>query len=395
MTDSDDPGQALDPASDNPTVKPSAESATARTSTPKTPEPAVDETTRPQRAKSGRPLAVLSLLVALAAAGVGGYLFWLAWVDDPDARIGAVVQPQLEDWRRDSARRAEVNAQEFAALRDELVSVRADLAAQQAALAEAQAAMAEAIMAQSDTQPPSPREWKLAEVEYLLSIANHRLLLQRDVDSADALLARADGLLAEVDDFAYHEVRAMLADERLALRTFEGVDLQGLFLRVEAVKGLLERLPLRLPEYIADTDLPRTEGAPADDGSMFEALLSRLEGLVRFRRHEGTPMRPLLAPEQADYLEQHLRLALDRAQLAVLRGNQAIFEASLLSAKEWLHRFVDPNHATVVEATRELDELLAVDLEITPPDISGALARLRELRSRARERARSHEAAPE
>ena len=49
--------------------------------------------------------------------------------------------------------------------------------------------------------PPSEREWKLAEVEYLLRIANHRILMERDVVAARDLLSAADAVLNDLDDF--------------------------------------------------------------------------------------------------------------------------------------------------------------------------------------------------
>ena len=113
---------------------------------------------------------------------------------------------------------------------------------------------------------------------------------------------------------------------------------------------------------------------------MLDAFLDRLGGLVRFRRHAGEAIRPLLAPEEAAYLEQHLRLALERAQLAVLRRDREIFEISLGAARDWLHRFLDPGRTKVAQALGELDDLQSVDLDVRPPDISRSLERLRELR---------------
>ena len=334
-----------------------------------------------QPTKPGRTVAVLALLIALAAAGLAGYLFWLDWSDDPDAHAETLVRTEISAVRSEENRRQEQMQQTFTALADELEAVRGELAEQQALLVGTRKALAEAHATRPAEAPPSPREWKLAEVEYLLSVANHRLHLQRDAKGAATLLERADDLLADIDDFAFHDVRALVSAERLALRTFEDVDIEGLFLRLEAAKSLLEGLPLRLPEYVSG-DPEETDAADGDE-SMVASLLSRLEGLVRFRNHEGESVRPLLPPDQAEYLEQHLVLALERAQLALLRHDQPIYANSLRSARQWLHRFVDPKRAVVVEATRELDALLAVDLGAELPDISGSLTVLRELRGGA------------
>lgn len=327
--------------------------------------------TKPRR--TGRTLAAFALLLSLLAVGGSGYLLYVAWLTEPDARFEAAIgayQGDLANFHR-------ATAEEVAALRGELAGLGEELAAQRQALAQANAAMTESVVDEVASAPPTPREWRLAEVEYLLTVANHRLLLQDDATGAERLLALSDVVLADLDDYRFHEVRALLAEERLSLRTFEHADTQGVFLRLEAVKELLDHLPLRLPEYAADDGVSPGNN---EDATLPDAFLDRLGGLVRFRRHDGEAIRPLLAPEQAEYLEQHLRLALERAQLAVLRRDQEIFEISLRAARGWLHRFVDPNRTAVAGAIRELDELLSIALDVQPPDISRSLGRFRELR---------------
>lgn len=115
---------------------------------------------------------------------------------------------------------------------------------------------------------------------------------------------------------------------------------------------------------------------------MLEALLARADGLVRFRRHDLEARRPLPAPDEAAYLERHLRLALDRAQLAALRRDQQIYVASLAAASDALAAFVDPTRAAAAALADELDALQGLDLAKPMPDISRSLAKLRDIRRR-------------
>ena len=332
-----------------------------------------DQAPTPRKPRRG--LAVLALLVSLIALSASGYLYWrLVWQAEfgLDSRFA-----ELEaTFARDLARLAG----EDEAAQVERKRLADDLAAQVQVLASTRTALTAAASAAPRQAPaPAPRDWQLAEVEYLLRLANHRLRLEHDADGATDLLSSADEILADIDDFAFHDVRALLAEEMAALLAYEGADVQGVFLKIEAIGGLLDQLPLRLPEYAA---VDRAQTVPASDPepSTLAALLGRLEGLVRFRRHDADTRRPLLSPEEVVYLEQHLRLALERAQLAALRGDQAIFAASLTAARDWLEEFVDPSRDAVATVRSELDVLLAVDLATTPPDISGSLAKLRELR---------------
>ena len=380
MADSDSDPTKPEPPGDAPRdAKPKAPTKPAAPIPPEQPGkpiPAVPSTPTPAKhRKTGRTLATFALLLSLVAFGGSGYLLYLAWLDDPDARFEAAIGA----YQGDLANFHGATTEAVAALREELAGLGEELAAQRQALAEARAAMTDAVADNVANAPPTPREWRLAEVEYLLTVANHRLLMQDDANGALRLLALSEGVLADLDDYRFHEVRALLVEEQLALKTFDYADAQGVFLRLEAVKDLLDRLPLRLPEYAADdADEAFSEDSP--DASLLDALLDRLGGVVRFRRHDDEAIRPLLAPQEAEYLEQHLRLALERAQLAVLRRDQEIFEISLRAARAWLHRFLDPSRTAVAQAMGELDELQSTNLEVRPPDISRSLGRLRQLR---------------
>ena len=59
----------------------------------------------------------------------------------------------------------------------------------------------------------SEQGWGLSEVEYLLRIANQRLLLQTDVKTAKLALLSADARLRELADPHYFDVREQIAAE--------------------------------------------------------------------------------------------------------------------------------------------------------------------------------------
>ena len=316
----------------------------------------------PVKARGGRLLASLALLLSLATLGAAGYLYYeyvhldrlgLFGSDDRWERVTG-------DLAALETRLAELSRQQSAAF--EAVEERA-----RAARRATEEALRESLAEVARQAPPSTSEWRRAEVRYLLRIANHRLLLERDVAGALDLLHAADAILAELDDFALHEVRARLADEMAALAGVEGIDLQGMFLRLEALKRELDRLPLRVPEYL----VAETEAAPGDD-SFWGVLGDEIGGYLRLRRFDGA-VKPLLAPEEAVYLELNLRLMLERAQLAAVRREQLLFEESLATAAEWVERYLDGDDRAVQHLLSELRALQAVDLAQPLPDISGSL----------------------
>ena len=60
--------------------------------------------------------------------------------------------------------------------------------------------------------------WLIAEAEYLLRLANQRLIMAGDTVAAQALLKSTDNILMELDDASLHPVRAAVAADLAALR---------------------------------------------------------------------------------------------------------------------------------------------------------------------------------
>ncbi|MYE11360.1 MAG: hypothetical protein F4X99_06800 [Gammaproteobacteria bacterium] len=336
------------------------------------------EETRPRRRSGGFAVTVLSL-VSLIAIGLAGYLFWrIEWanpVTAVEARLDdrvARLQGTLNDARSTSE----------AGLSARIAEVEETLARHGDALDASRTALADAVAEQRREAPPDARDWRLAEVEYLLRVANNRLLLERDPATAERLLGAADAILEELDDYAFFDVRSLLAEERLALREVGAANTQTVFLRLEALKDGLAELPARIPEYFgapAVSPDPDTVAGEEEPASGWATLLDRLSNLYQFRTREGIAPRPLLRPDEAVYLEFNLRLALERAQLGALRNDQLLYRESLASARAWIDEHLDPESPAVQGVGDEIDTLLRLDVEAPLPDISRSLARLREL----------------
>jgi uroporphyrin-3 C-methyltransferase len=309
-----------------------------------------------RKRRSGAGLASFALLLALAALGGVGYLYWQVNLapQSQDPRL-AVLEARLGELETRNA----VTGEEVAgAIRRETDRIAAELRAE-----------IEQRTAAAGGGAVAPRDWQLAEARFLLRMANHRLLLERDSRGAVELLRAADAVLVATEDFALHDVRARIAEEVLALESVPAGDSEGLFLQIEAIKRDLDKLPLRVPELkpAAPEQVP-----PAN---FLAAVRDELERLVRFREFDGAA-RPLLAPEEAVYLELNLRLMLERAQLAALHGQQTIYSQSVGTAAGWVGSYLD---VTAPDVRRVLDGLQAlekVDVATPLPEISGSLRAL-------------------
>ena len=352
-------------------------------------QPPVDELPAPERRKS-RGLAVAFVaLLSLASMAAAGYLYWRVEGIGGSGGIESRLGDDIARLEREVVRARSMTRSGTDEMQASIAELERMLAAHGESLQRVQASLS---MEARPDRAPDPKAWRLAEVEYLLRIANNRLLMERDTRAADQMLATADAILEELDDYALYDVRAILAEERMALANAKTANAQSIFLTLEAIKDALPELPLKQPEYFELKDAsggeatedsvdetPTASGSERD--SIGEALKDRFFGLFEFRTRESVAPRPLIRPEEAIYLELNLRLALERAQLAMLRGNQTLFATSLKTAREWLDEYVDPEHAATQRIAQDLDRLASLDIEQPMPGISGSLARLLELQS--------------
>lgn len=313
-------------------------------------------------------LVLVALGLALVSAGYVGHRLYVDLTrDDPLAQLRERVGSQLTEQgnrlgelnrtlRESETRHSSLQL----TTEDELATLRERLDAVVRMVAEAAA--------------PSKREWKLAEVEYLLRIANHRATMEQDVRGALKLTQAADGVLESLDDFSLHDVRAELAREINALKLVPGLDVSGIYVRIDALNEQVGRLQARKPwEQSQDP----VNDAPVEERSAWAMIAERLSYLVRIRVADALPRRPHLSADEVRYLHQVLHLQLEQAKLGLLQTDQALYAGSLASTAMWVREYFDPEAATSVVVLDELSALAGIQIVNEIPDISGSLNLLR------------------
>jgi len=232
-------------------------------------------------------------------------------------------------------------------------------------------------------------DWKLAEVEYLLRLANQRVQLQHELAGAEALLKAADTILAELDDPTLIQVRELLAQERLALGEANKLDRQGLYLKLQALKTRIkesvlppqqfsEERPLRADEaltFSSAADTPTDADAIAStDAKAQSSLWDQLLNLVQVRHRDEAFDAPL-RQSQYQLLEHSLLLMIEQAQWALLKQEQSLYQESLNNAVEWIDGKL--RHSAAQSLMGELQALANEDVRQALPDISASLRQLR------------------
>ena len=328
------------------------------------------------------------LLVLLLGGAVGGGAAWiypqlLAKEERLQARVAELessagreqadldaLADRLGDDLEDGLAGAESAS---AAIRSELAARQSDLDEQLATLETRLSSVAEE---QARFNSSDRDGWLLAEAEYLLRLANQRLLMAGDADAARALLNSADGVLKEIDDPGLYDARAAVASDLAAVRAIPGIDIEGIYLRISALSDQASNLVIfRMPEQ---GEAPAPEAAETWQDRLqqgYRAALAKLSEYIIIRRRD-VPMQALMDPQWEGLVRQNLTMLLEQAQVALLSGNQTLYTESLERAQYWVDQFIDSDEVNAQAVARELrllaDERIAVPL----PDISRSASAL-------------------
>lgn len=351
---------------------------------------------KPKRSGGGA-VAWLALLVAVLALGAVGYNIYSDWrtqrqaesasgdfeasldslgrrIDDSNAAIGAVAEDIVAltsaDTSTDDAVAAlKLQLADIGERLQLLNSLPVRIANTEAALANLQGVSAGA----RDT-------WLLGEAEYYMQLANAQLQLAGNPELAGLALGMADERVAQLANPALTNIRIALADEIAALAGMQTPDIEGITLQLASLAREVEKLPLRPVERIAE------EAGEASDEEMnrldraWNSIKSATSGMIKHRTTDEKVM-PLISPDAEYFLRTNLALQMQTARLALLRGEQSVYESSLADAARWLERYFDANSTQVATAIETLNSLRGAMVDAEVPDISQSLQLLRQYNS--------------
>lgn len=220
-------------------------------------------------------------------------------------------------------------------------------------------------------------DWVLAEVEQTLAIAAQQLQLAGNVPAALTALQTADARLARSDRPQFIPLRKVIARDIERLKLAPNLDVPGMTLRLDQVIAAVDTLPLLVdgrPPASAETRAPASE--PGWWGRAWGAIWAELKGLVRVQRLDAQDQ-SLLAPEQAYFLRENLKLQLLHARLALLQRNETAFKSDLRAASAQLVRYFDTRQKPVASAAATLAQLQAAAVNVELPSLNESLVAVR------------------
>ena len=232
----------------------------------------------------------------------------------------------------------------------------------------------------ADVSGRRPADWLLAEADYLVRMAGRKLWLEHDVKTAMMMLQSADSRIEDLDDPSLLPLRARLAEDLQVLQQVNQVSTSSVALALGAMFKQVDNLPLAFFKKPESAEVAENVTDSIDD---WRSNLARnwREFTTNFFSVERvtTEIKPFMSQQQQWLSKEQLKLALQQAQFAALQENSALYKQSLQTAADLLLEFFDTEHASVIQFSTSLSNLLQTDFEHSYPEQFNAAPLLQDL----------------
>ncbi|ORU90072.1 MAG: hypothetical protein A6F71_03675 [Cycloclasticus sp. symbiont of Poecilosclerida sp. M] len=311
--------------------------------------------------KSSSGLSWFAVILSLSIAGLGAFIYI-----NFQQQLGALKQKNEQSVRKykSASDQAKKDLTEQLQAYEKLSSEKLDLLQEQVG--------------------KNKRQWLIAEAEYLASLANSRLRLANDINTAVVALKAADQRLRKNGDPLTFPVREQIAKELSDLASTELPDIIGLSAKIIALEATVGQLKIStLHTEIAKTkkgtkNKVDAQPLPKNIEETLRDAWKNFSKLIVIRRHNQS-LSALMAPEQVELIRKSLALKLEGARIALITHDQALYSANLALVAKWIEDYFDTDNAPVNAAINQIKELEKTRITYQLPDISLSLKMLREL----------------
>ncbi len=241
--------------------------------------------------------------------------------------------------------------------------------------------LAELRTQQVSVSEPS-QQWRLLEAEYLIGMASQKLLLEKDISTAMALLEQADSALLASTSNNVFAARQAIAAELTSLRNTEALDREGIYLRLDNLLAQMEAIDLlnSMRESFESRRAGESQAVAieTDADGLFNSSLEFLGSIFVWRKWEEAPD-AMLASGQEVLIKQNLRLMLEQAQLALLMRDGTLYRQSLAKGSSWFQRYAITDSVAGQSLLSEIEQLSSIDIDPPLPALNQSLTAISRL----------------
>lgn len=218
-------------------------------------------------------------------------------------------------------------------------------------------------------------DWQLAEVEYLMRVAQHKLILQDDFEGAAITLQAASDKIALTGDPGLLPVRVMISEEIADLKTRKRPDLVGMTL---ILAQLARQVRVLEPGFAVRVDVAPDAPAAPEPQDWLDKIDRFVDSLISVRYEDAAPTEiEANVANVSETLEDNLKLA----RWAVLDRDAYQYAQLIEQSLRLVREFYDLDNAANHDFMRQLQDLQKTQLRPEKPDITGSLRELQRILS--------------
>jgi uroporphyrin-3 C-methyltransferase len=193
-----------------------------------------------------------------------------------------------------------------------------------------------------------PNYWLAAEANFLIQLAERRLLIEQDVQTAIQLLIDANQRLTAMNDPSVFPIREAISEDVASLYAVKQPNTDDIYLTLSGLSSELANLPFAAYMIPEPTEQVQEETV-SDDINDWQTNLSIsvkrfFEFFVDINHHEK-PIEPQLPPQQKWYIVANLNTQITMAQRSSLDFSQARYQDALDKIILWTKQYFDVESA--------------------------------------------------
>ena len=228
--------------------------------------------------------------------------------------------------------------------------------------------------------------WLVDEVEVTLNAASQQLLLSSNVPVAVTVLENIEARLNRFEQPELLPIKQAISQDLAALKNRPYLNISATVLRLDRLETGIATLPL-----LVDSTLTERNAKPeavSQAGSFWsrawENTAALLKTLVEVRTLD-TNDAMLIAPEQAYFVRENLRLRLLDARVALLQHNGEVYQNDLGAIETTIKQYFDVNSPNAQAWLKEISELKSLEMRMVSDDaLKASLAAVRDYQNNTR-----------
>jgi uroporphyrin-3 C-methyltransferase len=305
-------------------------------------------------------LAFFAFIISLATASAVGFFWW-------QSQMWLKTQEQIEQLKKQSEATTQQN---IGQLQSQLSQLQQRLQSQNRSAEQFNNDIASLTARVKELGQSQPNHWLAAEALYLVNLAERRLLVEQDIQTAIELLLAANVRLTAMKDPSVFHIRSAISEDVAALYAIVQPDSDAIYLTLSGLISQIETLPFAhvyIPDPQALEKVEEVSDNIDDWQSNIKTSISRFMGHFISVTRRDRPVGPELPADQQWFVRANLKTQLLMAQTAVLDQNNKVYQDALAQTHGWIQQYFDTSEPAVQATSITLNELMQRDVQLVLP----------------------------